>query len=263
MYKYLALVSLLVLSCTTTAGTGRRQFIILSLEEEMQMGRQAYREVVETSKETILRNGTEVEMLRRVGEDIAYAAQTWEADPKVRKLARRFDWEFTLIEDDETVNAFVLPGGKCVVYTGLLGVTENEDGLAVVLGHEVSHAILRHGGERVSQSMALGAGLLLADSLWDANDEEKKENTMIALGLGAEFGVILPFSRSHESEADEFGLYLAASAGYNPQEAIPLWQRMAEEGSSVPEFLSSHPSEDTRIQRLEKVMPKALELYAK
>ncbi len=256
------LLFLFVVSCATTAGTGRRQLNLMSVSQEMKLGRQAYREILRDEQARIEKRGPDAVMVQEVGQAIARAAEHWRGDKAVRDLAYRFDWEFTLLDDPETLNAFVLPGGKCCVYSGILSICEGEDGLAVILGHEVSHAILRHGGERISHEMVFSAAMLAGDALWDAKDEEKKAQTLALLGVGGQMGIMLPFSRSHESEADEFGLYLAAAAGYDPREAVALWRRMAKEGSSsTPEWLSTHPAEKTRIKRLKEAMPKALRIW--
>ena len=262
-FPILALLGGLTLaSCATTAGTGRSQLLLLSLNQEMSMGRQAYREILREEGGSIQKDGPDAAMVQEVGQAIARAAENWRADKAVRDLAYRFDWEFTLLDEPQTLNAYVLPGGKCCVYSGILPICQGADGLAAILGHEVSHAILRHGGERMSQEMVFSSAVVAADVLWDAEDEEKKGRTLALLGVGGQVGIMLPFSRSHESEADEFGLYLAAAAGYDPREAVKLWRRMAKQGgSTTPEWLSTHPAEKTRIRRLEKAMPKALRIW--
>lgn len=254
-----ALAAPLVLpACQTVPGTGRSQFNLVPLGEQIQMGEQAYQEMLAGA--TIITSGPEYEMVQRVGRRIAAAAEKLFPDP-----ARKFDWEFKLVKDDQVVNAWALPGGKCAVYSGLLPVTRDEAGLAVVLGHEAAHAIAQHGAERISQGMGLQVGLEIVDAYLKGSDRLSggtRDSLMAALGLGANVGIMLPFSRKHESEADELGLYIAARAGYDPRAAIGLWQRMASLGGSrPPEFLSTHPSEETRIRRLQRAMPKALEYY--
>jgi predicted Zn-dependent protease len=174
-----------------------------------------------------------------------------------------FNWEYNLV-DDKAVNAWCMPGGKIVVYTGLLPVTQNEAALAVVVGHEVSHALLQHGNQRMSSQLGaelVGAGLQVAL----ANKPTETQNIFLAAyGAGTTVGVLLPFSRKQELEADRFGLIWTAMAGYNPQEAIALWERMeraSQGGQKPPEFLSTHPSEGTRIDELQKYMPEAMKYY--
>lgn len=243
-------------------GTGRSQLTFaLSPAQEIQLGEEAYREQLQGAK--LVRSGPQYEMLMRIGPRIAQAAEHLYPD----SLATEFEWEFSLIDDPKTVNAWCLPGGKVAVYTGLLPVTRDEASLAVVVGHEVAHAIARHGAERISQQTGLQGLLFAGGQLIGLSDmsASTQELTLQALGLGAQVGVLLPFSRTHESEADELGLYMSADAGYEPRAAIGLWERMAAAsgGSGPPEFLSTHPSEGTRIQRLEEHMPKALRYYNK
>ena len=250
----LLFILFLAASCQTVEGTGRSQLNFISLRTEMRLGLQAYREALDSTE--IVTQGPDAEMVQRVGARVAAAAAQL-----YPKMAKKYRWEFSLIRENKTVNAWALPGGKCAVYTGLLPVTADEESLAVVIGHEVAHAIARHGGERMSTSLALMGALMGTDILWDARDEEKKQNIMMLLGIGGSLGT-LAFSRDHESEADQLGLYLCATAGYNPQAAIGLWERMAETGgSSPPEFMSTHPSEKNRIQRLNHWMPKAMGMY--
>jgi predicted Zn-dependent protease len=242
-------------ACSTVDGTGRRQLNFMPLSTEMAMGLEAYTEVL--TNEKIVKSGADADMVQRIGKRVAEAAI--ELYPR---YSTKFDWEFVLIDDPNMVNAWALPGGKCAVYSGLLPVTGDEDSLAIVVGHEVAHAISRHGGERMSQNILL-SGAMLGTSVY-IRDRPKEQQAAIlgALGLGSQVGIMLPFSRSHESEADEIGLYLAATAGYDPRTAIPLWERMgASGGAKPPEWLSTHPAETTRIRRLKRDMPKALEMY--
>ena len=250
------LLASLVVACSTVPGTGRKQINFMSVGQEMRMGAQAYREIL--ADERIVTTGPDAEMVRRIGERIARSA----VDLLPESDAKRFRWEFKLIDAPETVNAWALPGGKTAVYTGLLAVTEDEDGLAVVMGHEVAHALAHHGSERMSTGMILQFGMLGASWSMRDLDPEDRDGILLALGVGANVGVMLPFSRSHESEADEIGLMLTANAGYNPQASIGLWQRMGSlSQGSPPEFLSTHPNPGTRIERLQALMPRAMELY--
>ena len=242
-------------ACKTVPGTGRSQFNIMSEESENQMGEQAYADMKQQSK--LITSGKDYEMVKRVGARIADAAKQMYPDP-----AKDFDWEIVLIDEPKTVNAWCMPGGKMAVYTGLLPITQDEDSLAIVVGHEVGHAVARHGGERMSQD-AVFQGVVQAVSMGTGKmDPGQRDALMQALtGVGT-YGVMLPFSRSHESEADELGLYLAADAGYDPQAALGLWDRMgaASAGGAPPEFLSTHPSEASRKEHLKELMPKALKI---
>ena len=230
--------------------TGRKSHVGMSAEQESALGFQSYRQVLAQSQ--TIDSGPELEVVKRVASRLA--AATGPAGGK-------FDWRVSLIRDQK-VNAFCLPGGKIVVYTGIIPVAQNEAALATVLGHEMAHATSRHGAQRVlQQSLAQTALTGVAVSLSDM-DYDKQRAVMGALGAGAQFGVLMPFGRAHESEADHIGLIYMARAGYDPQESIRFWQRMESTGSAQPpEFLSTHPSHGTRIQQLESWMPKALEEY--
>ena len=176
--------------------------------------------------------------------------------------AKKFRWEFSLIDNDETVNAWALPGGKTAVYTGLLPVTQDEDSLAMVMGHEISHAIAHHGAERMSQGMAMQIGMVGAQLSMKDMEPEKRNNIMLALGVGSQVGLMLPFSRAHESEADHIGLILMAKAGYDPEAALHLWERMDARGKDAPpEFLSTHPGYQTRQQNIRSWLAEARGYY--
>jgi len=245
---------LLQTACTEVSGTGRSQFNILRVDDELDLGQQAYVEELDAAKEaghSMLTGGAEYDRVMSVSRRIFDAANRMHPE-----IAQRFNWEMTVIDDPETVNAWALPGGKSAVFTGLLPVTTTDAQLAVVIGHEAAHAIARHGGERMSQQAALNVLISAGFELSEA-DAGTQEVVMNALGLGT-----LAFSRSQESEADHLGLLIAADAGFDPREAIPLWQNMAAAGGEAPlEFLSTHPSESTRIQRLNELMPEAMAVW--
>lgn len=232
--------------------TGRKSHVGLSTEQESALGLQSYREVLGQAQ--TINTGPDFEIVRRVSNRLAKATGP---------AGSGFDWQESLIRDNQ-VNAFCLPGGKIVVYTGILPVAESEAGLATVLGHEMAHATSRHGAQRVlQQNLAQTALTGVAVSLGDM-DYNKQRAVMGALGAGAQFGVLMPFGREHESEADHIGLIYMARAGYDPQESIRFWERMEHSGGGQPpEFLSSHPSHGRRIQQLQSWMPQALEEYRK
>ena len=237
-------------ACATVPVTGRRQVILLSEGEERQMGLSSYQEVLKKSR--LSSDAVATEQVRRVGRRIAEA--TGRAD---------YQWEFSLIEDKQA-NAFCLPGGKVAVYTGILPLTRDDAGLAAVLGHEISHAIARHGGERVSQGLLVQVPLAVAQVALAGNDPAMTRQVTALLGAGATVGILLPWSRTQESEADHLGLIYMAKAGYDPHAARDLWVRMAEasKGSArPPEFLSTHPAEATRIKQIEAWLPEALQYY--
>lgn len=229
-----------VTACQSVPITGRSQLLLLSEADEVQMGIQAYQEVVQKANLSTdpVTNG----LVTRVGTRIA--AATGRAD---------LPWEFTVIEDQQA-NAFALPGGKVAVYTGILPITRDEAGLAAVLGHEIAHAVARHGAERMSQHLLVQVGLTATQVALSNRDPQTVQTVSALLGAGVSVGLVLPWSRVQESEADHLGLIYMAKAGYHPGAARDLWIRMAEASRShdrPPEFLSTHPSEATRIQQIE------------
>ena len=252
----------LLISCSKNALTGKSQLTLLPESELQSMATTQYQQFLSENKVVNNSNNRDVEMVRRVGQRITRAVETYYADKGMSDKLAGFKWEYNLV-DDKAVNAWCMPGGKIVVYTGLLPITQNEAALAAVMGHEVSHALLQHGNQRMSQGLLqqLG-GVALAVAV--ANKPQETQNLfMNAYGVGSTVGVMLPFSRKHELQADQYGLIWTAMAGYNPQEAIALWERMekASNGQSPPEFLSTHPSEGRRIDELKKFMPQAMEYY--
>ena len=247
--------------CETNPYTGRSQFLMTSVSDEMQMGAQAYDQVKTDPKMKQSQDPREIEPVKRVAARIIEAAKR----SKYAEMAQQFQWEVTVIKDDKTMNAFALPGGKIAVYTGIFPVAKTEAGLAAVLGHEVTHALARHGAERMSQGQAasIGVQVLGAAAGIGTGNAALGQATMAALGAGAQVGVLLPFSRKHESEADYIGILLAADAGYDPQESVHLWERMEKMsgGGGPSEFLSTHPGHETRIEQLKKWMPEAMAIY--
>lgn len=220
--------------CSTVPYTNRSQFIMMSESEDLALGAAAYKEVLREEK--VVTDPRFTEPVRRVGQRIAAAADKPE-----------YNWEFTVLDGPKQVNAFALPGGKVAVYTGLFRVAHDESGLAAVIGHEVAHALARHGAERMSTGMALQAAGMAVAIAAGTQGAATQQAVMAAYGLGAQVGVALPFSRKQESEADRIGLILMAKAGYDPRAAIGLWQRMEQAGSGgPPEWLSTHPTESTR-----------------
>ncbi|MEK6785815.1 MAG: M48 family metallopeptidase [Nitrospirota bacterium] len=252
-----------LVGCETNPYTGRSQLLMTSMNQEMQMGAQAYNQVKTDPKMRPSQDPREVEPVKRVAARIVEAAKR----SKYAQLAQQFQWEVTVIKDDKTANAFALPGGKMAVYTGIFPMAKTEAGLAAVMGHEVVHALARHGAERMSQGQATNIGLKVIGAAIGISGGNPMlgQATMAALGAGAQVGVLLPFSRKHESEADYVGILLAADAGYDPRESVALWERMgqASGGGGQSEFLSTHPSNDTRIDQLKKWMPEAMAIYQK
>ena len=261
MLMVLAIV-FVIPACSTVPVTGRSGLHLVSNSQLASMAVDQYQQTLKESK--LSTDQAKTAMVREVGISIANAAEDFLKRSGRTDLAGTFNWEFNLIEDDKTVNAWVLPGGKAAVYTGILKYTQTETGLAVVLGHEVAHALANHGNERMSQGLLTqlgGAALAVALSQKPAQTQAL---FMGAYGLGTSVGVLLPYSRLHESEADRIGLVLMAMAGYDPREAVPFWQRMnQDEGERPAEFLSTHPAPDTRIKDIQKHLPEALAYYEK
>ncbi len=235
-----------VAACVTSPETGRSQLSLVSDSQMNSLGAQAYQETLAKSK--ISRNSNLNNEVATIGRRIAQASGV------------DYEWEFKVIDEPQTVNAFCLPGGKVAVYTGIVPVAKNNAALAAVMGHEVAHATLRHSAERMSQQMVMQMGLTVA-SISFSNSENRNVIAGL-LGIGTQFGVVLPFSRYHESEADRVGLEYMARAGYDPREAVGLWERMgAAGGGRPPEILSTHPDPVRRARDLNKHMAKALALY--
>ena len=254
---YVLVLVFTVAGCTTAPITGRKQVKLVSDTAMIAQSAGSYREVI--AEGPLSTNRQQTEQVQRVGERIAAAVETYFRDQNRSELVSGFEWEFNLIEQD-VPNAWCMPGGKVAFYTGILPFTRDETGLAVVMGHEVAHAVVGHGAERVSHAMIQqGGGYLL--SLFSKNSDYHGA-IMEVYGLGSELGGILPYSRVHESEADRLGLIFMAMAGYNPQASIGFWSRMAAAGNGAPpEFLSTHPSDETRIRELNEHMPEAMGYY--
>jgi len=248
-----------VAACSTVPITGRKQLNLLPESQMMSMSLTQYEQFL--NENAVSKDKEKTEMVKEVGNRIADAVEEYFSQNGMSGRIENFKWEFNLIEDD-TPNAWCMPGGKVVVYTGILPVTENETGLAVVMGHEIAHAVARHGNERMSQEMGVQLGGAALAAAIDEKPEQTQNIFMAAYGLGSQFAYKLPYSRTHESEADQLGLIFMAMAGYNPQEAVDFWQRMSNMGGQKPpEFLSTHPSDETRVKKLREFMPEAMKYY--
>lgn len=246
----LALAALLMVAACAVSPTGRRQFMLMPEGEMASMGAQAFADI---------QRQTPREETRVVDDYVQCVGAALTALDEVRAFQE--EWEIVVFDEDQ-VNAFALPGGKIGVYRGLLGVAETADQLAAVMGHEVGHVLARHGNERVSQQFAVGETLGLLDAWLATENAGQRTAAMALIGLGAEVGILLPFSRTHESEADTIGLELMARAGFDPRASVTLWENMARAGGDgPPEFLSTHPAHDTRIAGLRAGMDDALALY--
>jgi len=253
----LSVLGLVIYACSSVAVTGRKQLALVSNSEIIPMVNQQYAEVIQ--KGPLSNNQEQTQMVKRVGVRIQKAVEQYMADNKLSSELAGFAWEFNLIDDPKMVNAWCRPGGKVAFYTGIMPICQNEEGVAVVMGHEVAHAIANHGRERMSQQMLAQYGLGTLSALMGQNPGAGKELLMQAVGAGAGVGM-LKFSREHESEADRMGLIFMAMAGYDPNGAPKFWERMSAQsgGQEPPEFLSTHPSHSTRIKDLKGWIPEAM-----
>lgn len=246
-------------ACAKVPVTGRRQFNMVSTGQIASMVDSQYRETLQQSR-LVPADDPRTQMVRSCGQRIAVAVERFLNDNGMSDRVKEFQWEFNLA-DDPTVNAWCMPGGKVLFYTGILPMTRDETGLAVVMGHEVAHAVARHGNERMSQGiLAQGAGMTL-DILTSENPGLARNILLQSVGIGSQLGM-LAYSRKHETEADKMGLIFMAMAGYDPREAPKFWERMSGGGGQAPpEILSTHPSDDTRMRDLEAYMDEALKYY--
>ncbi|MCX6150877.1 MAG: M48 family metallopeptidase [Ignavibacteriales bacterium] len=258
----LLIVALLSIQCSTVPITGRQQLDLIPSSQMQSMSYQQYGDFLKTAKLSNDQNG--IALVRRVGTKVQAAVEQYFAQNKMSKELNGYSWEFNLVEDPQ-VNAWCMPGGKVVVYTGILPITKDEAGLATVMGHEIAHAIAKHGDERMSQGLLTQLGGMALEKAIETKPAATQQLFMTAFGLGAQLGVLLPYSRLHESEADHLGLIFMAMAGYDPNQAVPFWQRMAQlgKGQKPPEFLSTHPSDETRISDIQKALPEAMKYYKK
>jgi predicted Zn-dependent protease len=249
-------------SCAEVPITHRKGLRLVPETELLSMSFQQYDDVLKKSK--LSTDTQKVEMVRQVGNRIAKSAEAFLSKTGQQNKVNNYKWEFNLIEDDKTVNAWVMPGGKAAVYTGILAYTQNETGLAVVLGHEVAHALAEHGNERMSEALVANMGGMALSVALSQRPQQTQQLFMKVYGVGANVGFLLPYSRLHESEADRIGLTLMARAGYDPREAIPFWERMSkQEGQRPPQLLSTHPAPETRIADIKKYLPEALPYFEK
>jgi predicted Zn-dependent protease len=258
-FLLLIATTFIITACNKVPVTGRKQISLLPENQLIGLSLTNYGEFMTTHK--LSNNMSQTQMVKKVGKNIANAVNTYLTEKDSQSLIENYQWEYNLIEED-VPNAWCMPGGKIVVYTGILPYTIDEAGLAVVMGHEVAHAVARHGNERMSHQIIMEYGV----SFLSTFIEEKPEQTQIlfqqALGLGAQYGVMLPYSRMHETEADKMGLIFMAIAGYDPQKATEFWERMSKSGGQKPpEIISTHPSDESRIKTMKEFMPEALKYY--
>jgi predicted Zn-dependent protease len=257
------LVSALIFqACTVVPLTGRKQLNLMPESEMISMSLTSYTDFMKENPPSTDKNNTLI--VKEVGTNISAAVIKYFADNNLSDRLTGYQWEFNLVKNDSTPNAWCMPGGKVVVYSGILPYTKDKNGLAVVLSHEIAHAVARHGNERMSQEMLAQLGGMALNEAIKEKPEQTKAIFNGAYGLGAQYGIMLPYSRDHELEADKLGLIFMAMAGYNPETAIAFWERMSSMGGQKPpEFMSTHPSDATRINKIKAALPEAMKYYKK
>ena len=258
---FAAIILFLWNGCSSVPVTGRKQLSIVSSTEMNSLAVTSYKETLSSSK--LSSNAEQTAMIKRVGERISKAVEQYMAEKNMSSVISDFQWEFNLIDDPGTVNAWCMPGGKVAFYTGILPICQNDAGIAVVMGHEIAHAVANHGGERMSQELVVQMGSTALSTALQQKPEQTQQLALAAYGVGSQVLGILPYSRLHESEADKMGLIFMAIAGYDPHEAPKFWERMksASGGSGSPQFLSTHPSDSKRINDLNTAMTEAMKYY--
>ncbi len=255
---FISILTVLIQACGSVPILGRKQLLLVPDQEVLTLSLQQYREFLHNAP--VEKNTANAREVEQVGHRIAAAVETFYRNHGLESELKNFSWEFNLVKSKD-VNAFCMPGGKIVVYEGLLPITQNETGLAIVMGHEVAHAVAKHANERISQQMALQYGGQIAGGLLGNNAAAQQIGGLV-FGIGSQLGVMLPYSRKHEYEADELGMIFMAMAGYDPRAAESFWLRMSQAGgNSGPEFMSTHPSDQNRINKIREKMPEALKYY--
>ncbi|GAB1416947.1 M48 family metallopeptidase [Paludibacter sp.] len=254
---FFSLAILIVLtSCSQVLITGRKQISLVSDAEIMQMSLQSYKQFIDSVP--LSTNAEQTRMVKATGVNIAKAVEDYLRKSGHESEISKYQWEFNLVKD-KTVNAFCMPGGKVVFFEGILPVAQTETGVAVVMGHEIAHAVANHSKERLSQQMLMSLGATVVDVVLSEKSDLTRTSVQTLFGIGAQLGVILPYSRQHEYEADRLGLIFMAMAGYDPNEAVSFWERMSQNDSGMQlEFLSTHPANEKRIANMKKVLPEAL-----
>jgi predicted Zn-dependent protease len=259
MKKLLVFPLLFLISCAVVPMTGRKQFVAIPSSQMIALSAESYSKVLAEGQ--LSNNSNYVNMVRNVGQQLTLAVEAYLKQNNMQSVTEGYEWQYNVLVSEE-LNAWCMPGGQIAFYEGIIPVCQDENGIAVVMGHEIAHAVAQHGNERMSQQLAIQMGGIALSEALKTQKKETIDLAMLAFGVGAQVGVILPYSRTHESEADELGLYFMAMAGYNPQSAPAFWERMAERsGPRPPEFLSTHPDPSNRIAKLQRIMPKAMEYY--
>lgn len=258
-YLLVALVIFFGSSCSTVPLTGRKQLVAIPASQMISLSNESYSKVLEEYQ--ISTNARYVAMVREVGEKVTRAVEAYLRQNSLEESVEGYNWQYNVLVSDE-LNAWCMPGGQIAFYEGIMPVCLDENGIAVVMGHEIAHAVAQHGNERMSQQLLVHLGGIALSEALKTQKEETINLALIAFGVGSKVGVELPFSRTHENEADELGLYFMAMAGYDPRTAPAFWERMqARGGVRPPEFLSTHPDPANRVQNLNRLMPKAMEYY--
>jgi predicted Zn-dependent protease len=259
MRKLIILSFLFLLSCAVVPLTGRKQFVAIPSSQMIALSAESYAQVL--SEGQLSRNTYYVNTVSEVGKRLTAAVESYLKQNNLQSATEGYAWQYNVLVSEE-LNAWCMPGGQIAFYEGILPVCQDENGIAVVMGHEIAHAVAQHGNERMSQQLAFQMGGIALSEALKTQKQETVDLAMLAFGIGAQVGVMLPYSRTHETEADELGLYFMAMAGYNPQAAPAFWKRMEAKSSARPlEFLSTHPDPSNRIANLESIMPKAMEYY--
>ncbi len=257
----LVLLTCVLAACSSVLLTGRKQLLLVPDSEVLAMSLQSYKQFIDSVP--LSTNKTNTALVKKVGKNISTVVEKYLKANGLEAEIANYAWEFNLVKDP-SVNAFCMPGGKIVVFEGILPVTQNEFGLAVVIGHEVAHAVAKHSSERLSQQMLLQYGSTITEVLVSNKSDITRTGVNALYGLGAQYGIMLPYSRKHEYEADQMGLIFLAMAGYNPTEAVSFWERMAANSANKPmEFMSTHPSDANRIAKLKALLPEAMKYYKK
>lgn len=256
LYAFIGLM--LLGSCSTVAVTGRNQLNLVSDSEVLASSLTQYGDYMKTAKKST--NKTQTAMVTRVGKKIAAATEQYLRTNGLESEIKNYSWEFNLVQSDE-VNAFCMPGGKIVVYEGIMKLVSSEDELAVIVGHEVAHAVAKHSNERMSQQVLASYGSQALSVALSKKSAVTQQIAGTVYGLGTQYGVMLPFSRKHESEADYMGLVFMKMAGYNTDAAVTFWKKMSAQGGTTPEFMSTHPSDSRRIDDIKKALPEIKQKY--
>jgi len=258
---YFVLFTCILFSCSTVLLTGRKQLLLVSDSEVLTSSFQSYKQFIDSVPAS--KDKMNTALVKKVGNKLSTVVEAYLKANGMSTDVATYAWEFNLVKDT-SMNAFCMPGGKVVVFDGILHVTKNEAGLAVVLGHEIAHAVAKHSNERLSQQMVLQYGASLTDVLLSDKSAATRSTITTIYGIGSQYGVMLPYSRKHEYEADRLGLIFLAMAGYDPNEAITFWERMSANSTTAPmEFMSTHPSDANRIAELRKLLPEAMQYYKK